>query len=312
MVLISIIGSGRVGTSAAVQMILRELGDLMLIDVVKGLPQGEALDLSHMAAMRGIDVEVSGSNDYRDITGSDVVVVTAGLVRKPDMTRLDLLQKNAKIVGEVAIKIREYAPRSIIVQVTNPLDVMTYVALKTSQFRRERVLGFSGLLDIGRYRYYLAKALNVSYTSIVAPILGEHGDSMVLLPEHTWVGGRRLTELLDKAKLAEVIDMTRRAGAEVISLKGWSAHHAPGEGIAEMVDAIVKDRKMVIPSSILLDGEYDVRGVCTVVPVVLGREGAERVVELDLPDEARASFLRSVDVIRRAQAEVDSLLRSGF
>ncbi|MCX8203753.1 MAG: malate dehydrogenase, partial [Nitrososphaeria archaeon] len=206
---ISVIGSGRVGTSAALHIGLKSLGDVVLVDIVQGLPQGEALDLNHMAAILGLDVEYTGTNDYRDIEGSEVVVVTAGFIRRADMTRMDLLTKNSGIIRDVSLKIREHAPKSKVIVVTNPLDVMTYVALRHTGFERNRVMGFSGLLDVGRYKTLIAKALGVSWNSIEAPILGEHGDSMVLLPKKTSIGGRRLTALLSREKVEEIVRETR-------------------------------------------------------------------------------------------------------
>ncbi|MEM0482171.1 MAG: malate dehydrogenase [Nitrososphaerota archaeon] len=308
MPLIGVVGCGRVGVSAALQIALKGLGDIVLLDIVQGLPQGEALDLSHMASILGIDVEITGSNDYRDISGADLTVITAGVVRKADMTRMDLLQKNTAIVADVSAKVREYAPNSKVVVVTNPLDVMTYVALRKTGFERERVIGFSGLLDFGRFRYLVARELGVSRSSIVGPIIGEHGDSMVLLPRLTHVLGKPLTSLLPREKVGELIERTRKAGAEVISLKGWSASHAPGAGVALMAEAILKDTDAVIPSSVYLRGEYGVEGVCSVVPAVLGLSGVKRIIELDLDDSERREFLRSVEVVRQAQEAADKLL----
>jgi malate dehydrogenase len=307
--LICIVGCGRVGVSAAIHVLLRELGDLALIDIVQGLPQGEALDLSHMASILGIDVDVRGSNDYRDLSGADLVVVTAGIVRRADMTRMDLLAKNAAIVSDVSGKIREYAPGSRVIVVTNPLDVMTYVALRKTGFERERVMGFSGLLDFGRFRYLVAKELGVSRSSITGPIIGEHGDTMVLVPRLTTVLGEPLTSLLPEEKVRELVEKTRRAGAEVISLKGWSASHAPGAGVALMAEAIIRDTNAVVPVSFYLRGEYGVDGVCAVVPAVLGWGGVKRVIELSLTGDERAEFLRSVEALRSAQEAVDQLTR---
>ncbi|MDW8043380.1 MAG: malate dehydrogenase [Nitrososphaerota archaeon] len=305
---ISVIGSGRVGTSAALHIGLKSLGDVVLVDIVQGLPQGEALDLNHMAAILGLDVEYTGTNDYRDIEGSEVVVVTAGFIRRADMTRMDLLTKNSGIIRDVSLKIREHAPKSKVIVVTNPLDVMTYVALRHTGFERNRVMGFSGLLDVGRYKTLIAKALGVSWNSIEAPILGEHGDSMVLLPKKTSIGGRRLTDLLSREKVEEIVRETRGMGAKVISLKGWSASHAPGAGAAVMVEAIVRDRDLVVPVSYYLQGEYGFSGVCSVVPAVLGSEGVKKVIEIDLDPDERAELERSVEKVRQAQEEVDRLL----
>ncbi len=304
MPLITVVGSGRVGTSAALQMAMRELGDILLLDVIQGLPQGEALDLNHTCAILDLDVSITGSNDFKDMEGSDLVVVTAGLTRKPDMTRLDLMLKNSEIIRDVAGKIREYAPRSKVIVVTNPLDVMTYVMYRTTGFGRERVMGFSGLLDMGRFRYLIRRRLKVSYRSIRSMVLGEHGDSMVLLPRHTHIGPAELSKLLDTKTIADEVEATRKAGAEIIRLKGWSAHHAPGAGVAVMASSIIRDWKSVIPTSVYLDGEYGERDVCAVVPCVLGSGGVERIVEMELDVEERRLFSDSIRVLRSALAQL--------
>ncbi|GBC68445.1 Malate dehydrogenase [archaeon HR01] len=304
MTLITVVGSGRVGTSAALQMALRELGDILLLDVIEGLPQGEALDLNHACSILDLDVAITGSNNFKDMEGSDLVVVTAGLTRKPDMTRLDLLLKNSEIIKDVSSKIREYAPSSKVIVVTNPLDVMSYVAYKTTGFRRERVMGFSGLLDIGRFRYIIKKRLGVSYKSIRSMILGEHGDSMVLLPRYTYVGSSELSSYLDGESIKAIVEETRRAGAEIIRLKGWSAHHAPGAGVSVMAAAILRDWKMVIPASAYLDGEYGERDIYTVVPCVLGRGGVEKILEIKLNQEEDRLFRESVKVLRNALSQL--------
>jgi len=304
MPLITVVGSGRVGTSAALQIAMRELGDILLLDVIQGLPQGEALDLNHTCAILDLDVNITGSNDFKDMEGSDLVVVTAGLTRKPDMTRLDLMLKNSEIIRDVAGKIREYAPRSKVIVVTNPLDVMTYVMYRATDFGRERVMGFSGLLDMGRFRYLIRRRLNVSYRSIRSMVLGEHGDSMVLLPRHTHIGPAELSKLLDAKTIADEVEATRKAGAEIIRLKGWSAHHAPGAGVAVMASSIIRDWKSVIPSSVYLDGEYGERDVCAVVPCVLGSGGVERIVEMELDPDERRLFGDSIRVLRSALAQL--------
>ena len=302
--MISVIGSGRVGTSAALHIALKELGDITLVDIVEGLPQGEALDLNHMCAILDLDVDVRGTNDYRDIAGSDIIVVTAGMVRKADMTRLDLLHKNSEIIKNVAQNIREYAPNSKVLVVTNPLDVMTYVMWKATGFENRRVMGFSGLLDMGRFRYLLKQKIGVSYKSIRSMIIGEHGDSMVLLPRLTYIGASQLEKLMSDGEINEVVEKTRKAGAEVIKLKGWSAYHAPGAGVAEMVEALAKDTKEIIPTSAYLEGQYGVKDVYIVVPCILGANGVEKIIEIGLTEEEKRSFLKSVEVIKNAIAEV--------
>ena len=302
--MITVVGAGRVGTSAALQIAMRELGDITLLDIIEGLPQGEALDLNHACAILDLDVDVRGTNDYKDIEGSDVVVVTAGIVRKADMTRLDLLHKNSEIIRSVAKGIREHAPKAKVLVVTNPLDVMTYVMWKATGFESRRVMGFSGLLDMGRFRYLIREKLGVSYKSIRSMVIGEHGDSMVLLPRLTFIGASPLSSFMDEPVINERVERTRKAGAEVIKLKGWSAHHAPGAGIAQMVEALVRDTKEVIPTSAYLDGHYGVKDVYTVVPCVLGAGGVEKIVELQLNDAEKELFMKSVSVIREAISQV--------
>jgi malate dehydrogenase len=302
--MITVVGSGRVGISAALHIALRELDDLTLIDIVEGLPQGEALDLSHMCGILGIDVDIRGSNDYKDMEGSDIVVVPAGFIRKADMTRMDLLFKNYEVVKLVSEKIREYAPKSKVIVVTNPLDVMTYVAYKVTGFERNRVMGFSGPLDTGRFKTLIKRELGVSYKSIDAPIIGEHGETMVLLPRHTYVCGKPLVELLPKEKIDKIVEETKKMGAQVIKLKGWSASHAPGAGVAIMVESIVKDQKRVIPTSVYLQGEYGVSDVCLVVPAVLGGNGVENIIELPLNDEEKNAFMKSAETVKNAIAQL--------
>ncbi|MEM0384578.1 MAG: malate dehydrogenase [Candidatus Caldarchaeum sp.] len=304
MTLITVVGSGRVGTSAALQIAMKEIGDIVLLDIVQGLPQGEALDLNHACSILDLDVDVKGSNDYRDMAGSDVVVITAGLVRKPDMTRLDLLQKNSEIISGVSKQVREYAPKSKVIVVTNPLDVMTYLAYRATGFESRRVMGFSGLLDVGRFRYILRSRLGVSYKSIRSMVLGEHGDSMVLLPSRTYVGVEPLSRFMDEKTIADSVEATRKAGAEVIKLKGWSAHHAPGAGVSLMVSAIVKDEKAVIPTSAYLEGQYGERDIYAVVPCVLGAGGVEKIIELALSEDELKKFRESIKVLREAVSQL--------
>ncbi len=302
--MITIVGSGKVGGSIAVQLALRGLGDVTLMDVVQGLPQGEALDLNHMCGTLGIGVEFRGSNDYRDMEGSELVVVTAGLTRKADMTRLDLLRKNAEVIGTVGKSIAEHAPKAKVILTTNPLDVMTYQMYRNTGFDRARIMGFSGPLDTGRFRYLLAKELDVSPASIQTMVIGEHGDSMVLLPRLTTVGGKPLPELLPAQRVAELMEMAKKGGAEVIRLRGFSSSYAPGAGVAQMVEAVVRGTNVVIPTSVYLQGEYGVKDLTVVVPAVLGSAGVERVIELSLTDEERKAFDRSVSVLREAVAQL--------
>jgi malate dehydrogenase len=297
--LVSIIGTGKLGSAVALQVASRELADLRLVDIVKGLPEGEALDLGQMTAEQGADVEIVGSNDYKDISGSDLVVVIGGLGRKPGMTRLDLQEKNEVIIRGITEKIVEHAPKSLILMVTNPVDVMTYLSWKVSGFDSSRVFGQSGMLDTMRFKYFISRALKVSTSSIHAVVIGEHGDSMVPLPRFSTVNGVPITELLPESQVAEIVERTRKTAAEVIALKGATIY-APAHGITRMVESVIKDKKMVLCMTSRLSGEYGVRDVYVDVPAVLGARGVERVIELKLNEEERASFLKSVDVVKAA------------
>jgi len=297
--LISIIGTGKLGAAVALQVAQRELGDLRLVDIIQGLPQGEALDLGQMIAEQGTDLDITGSNDYKDIAGSDVVVVIGGLGRKPGMTRLDLQEKNETIIRGICEKIREYAPKTLLLMVTNPLDVMTFLAWKVTEFEPARVFGQSGMLDTMRFKYFIAKALGVSSTSIHAVVVGEHGDSMVPLPRFSTVNGVPITDLLSPAQVNDAIERTRKIAGEVIALKGATIY-APAHGITRMVESVIKDKKMVLCLTAHLSGEYGLKDVYVDVPSVLGAKGVERVIELKMNDEERTAFMKSVDVVKTA------------
>ncbi|MEM1991622.1 MAG: malate dehydrogenase [Nitrososphaerota archaeon] len=302
--MITIIGAGRVGVAVAIHLAIKGLDDIMLIDIIEGLPQGEALDLTHMCATLGIDIDISGSNDYKDMSGSELVIVPAGFIRTADMSRLDLLYKNSEVIKAVSKGIKEYAPNSKVIMVTNPLDVMTYLAYKVTGFESNRVLGFSGLLDTSRYKSLIAKELGVAASTIYTTIIGEHGDTMVLLPRFTMVGGVPLESLIPKEKIQQIIERTKKMGAEIIKLKKWSASHAVGAGVATMAEAIIKDTKAVIPVSTYLQGEYGVSDVCVVVPAVIGKNGIEKIIELPLNDEERTAFLKSVETVKSAISQL--------
>ena len=297
--LVSIIGTGKLGSAVALQVASRELADLRLVDIIKGLPEGEALDLGQMTAEQGVDVDIVGSNDYRDIAGSDLVVVIGGLGRKPGMTRLDLQEKNEEIIRGITERIVEHAPKSLILMVTNPVDVMTYLSWKVSAFDSSRVFGQSGMLDTMRFKYFISRALGVSTSSIHAVVIGEHGDSMVPLPRFSTVNGVPITELLSQNQVAEIVERTRKTAAEVIALKGATIY-APAHGITRMVESVIKDKKMVLCMTSRLNGEYGVRDIYVDVPAVIGARGVERVIELKLNEEERLSFLKSVDVVKAA------------
>ena len=307
--LISIIGTGKLGSSIALQVASRELGDLQLIDIIQGLPQGEELDLGQMAAEQGADVDIFGSNDYKDISGSDLVVVVGGLGRKPGMTRLDLQEKNEEIIRGISEKIAEYAPKSLVLMVTNPLDVMTYLAWKVTGFEASRVFGQSGMLDTMRFKYFIAKALDVSTSSVQAVVIGEHGDSMVPLPRFSTVNGVPITELLSPDQVKDAVERTRKVAAEVIALKGATIY-APAHGVARMVESVIKDKKMVLCLTAHLNGEYGLKDVYIDVPAVLGAKGVERVIELKLNDEEKAAFLKSVEVVKTAVGHLKTVKAS--
>jgi malate dehydrogenase len=297
--MISIIGTGRVGTATALIALLRGLDDkLVLVDIVPGLAQGEALDLAHAASTLGIDVEIIGTEDFSAIRGSDIVLVTAGKPRKPGMTREQLLADNAAIVADIASKIKQYAPDSIVIMTTNPLDAMVYVMYKKLGFPRERVIGFSGVLDSARLAYYASRKLKISPSSITPIVIGMHGEAMYPVPRLSTACGVPLTQLLSPKDVEEVVKETVQAGATITKLRGYSSNYAPGAGLVLMAEAIKRDAKKMFIASIYLDGEYGVRDVVAEVPVILGRRGVERVIELPLNDEEKQGFLKSVEAVR--------------
>ncbi|MFA0746813.1 malate dehydrogenase, partial [Fervidibacter sp.] len=296
---------GMVGSSAALKMAQKELGDIVLVDVVEFVAEGKALDIAESSPLDGFDVALDGkTNDYSVIKDSDVVVITAGVPRKPGMTRMDLLMTNAGIVETISNHIRELAPNSIVIVVTNPLDVMTYVAWKVTGFPRERVMGQAGVLDSIRMRYFVAQELGVSVKDVQAMVLGSHGDQMVPLPRYTTVSGVPITELLPPETIERINDRTRKAGTEIVNLlKTGSAYYAPGAAVAEMVEAIVRDKKRLMPCSVLLKGEYGLNDVFIGVPVILGKNGVERIVELKLTEEELKALHQSAEEVRKGIAD---------
>ncbi len=301
--MISIIGSGRVGSTLAMILVQRNIDDVTLVDIIPNLPEGEALDLSHMASELGVDARISGSNDYSALKGSDIVVVTAGLARKPGMTRMDLLTKNAGIIKSVSQEVARYAPNCKLIMVTNPLDAMTLVALKASGFPKNRVFGMSGMLDLSRFKQLLADYLHVSRSSIDALVIGEHGESMTPLPSYTSVSGIPLRKLLSEQQIDEAIEKTRKVAAEVIAKKG-ATFYAPANGVARMVEAVHYDKKAVLPCSAYLEGEFGVSGVCIGVPVVLGSNGVEKILEVELSGKEKDSFDKGVATLKEAVANL--------
>jgi malate dehydrogenase (NAD) (EC 1.1.1.37) len=304
---ISIIGSGRLGSFTGYEIVYRELAkEVVLIDIIQNLPQGEAMDLNQMASEKGKSVLVKGSNDYKDISDSDIVVITAGFARKPGMTRLDLLKQNAPIVRDVALQIAKYAPNSIVITVTNPMDVMTYITYKITGFPKERVIGMGGQLDSARYREILANIFNVSRNSVKALVIGEHGENMLPLARFSYVGGIRVSDLLSLEKIKEAEEATRKIAAEVIALKGATVF-APVSCIASLIEAIVKDTKEIIPVSAYLNGEYGLNDLCIGVPAVIGKKGIEKIFELNLNEEEKLRFYKGAEIIKNAINELRQL-----
>jgi len=296
---ITVIGAGNVGATTAQQIIETGLADVVLVDIVEGLPQGKALDLIEAAPVVGYDVRITGTNDYADTAGSKIIVVTSGLARQPGMSRDDLMAKNAGIVGSVVKQAAAVSPDAIIIVVTNPLDAMCHVALKASGFPPERVIGMAGVLDSARFRAFIAAELEVSVRDIRGFVLGGHGDTMVPLPRYSTVGGVPITELMSAERIEQLVERTRNGGAEVVALlKTGSAYYAPAASVVEMVEAILRDRRRVLPCAAYLRGEYGIDGLYVGVPVVLGNGGVEKVIEISLTDDERAAFNRSADAVR--------------
>ena len=302
---VTIIGAGNVGATTAEQIVAAGLADVVLIDIVEGLPQGKALDLNEAAPVVGYDVQVSGTNDYADTADSKVIVVTSGLARQPGMSRDDLMAKNAGIVGSVVRQAAAVSPDAIIVVVTNPLDAMCHVALTASGFPPERVVGMAGVLDSARFRSFISDELQVSVRDIRGFVLGGHGDTMVPLPRYSTVGGVPITELMSAERIEALVERTRNGGAEVVALlKTGSAYYAPAASVVEMIEAILRDRRRVLPCAAYLRGEYGIDGLFVGVPVVLGNGGVEKVIEIALTDDERAAFHRSADSVRELLAKL--------
>lgn len=301
---ITVIGSGKVGASAALNACLRKLGDVLLLDIVKGLPQGEALDINHQLSELGIDCRVRGSNEYADMRGSDIIVLVAGVGRKPGMTRMDLLTTNANIIKDIANKIRSLASRAFVIVVTNPVDPMTYLTLNLLGGDKMRIMGMGNMLDLSRFKSFIHDVTGYSRGSISAMVIGEHGENMLPLPRFSSISGIPLTTFLSPEQIKTTLESTRKIAAEVISLKGATIH-APGNAIASMIESIVRDRKSVTPVSTLLEGEYGTSNVCLGVPAVLGANGIEKIVELKLDISEREIFDRGVASVKTAISELD-------
>jgi malate dehydrogenase len=309
--LVTVVGAGNVGASVAQRVAEGSLAHVILIDIVEGLPQGKALDLAEAAPVVGHDMKVTGTNDYADTAGSDVIVVTSGLPRTPGMSRDDLLAKNAGIVRSVVKQAATHSPDAILIIVTNPLDAMCHVALEASGFPPERVIGMAGVLDSARFRSFIAEELGVSVTSTHAFVLGGHGDTMVPLPRYSTAGGVPITELMGADRVEALVDRTRNGGAEVVALlKTGSAYYAPAASVAQMVDSILNDRNQVLPCAAYLKGQYGVDGLFVGVPVKLGRRGVSQVVEIELQADERAAFDRSAAAVRELVDAMDRIAAS--
>jgi malate dehydrogenase len=303
--MIGFLGAGRVGAQAALEVASAGIDDVALVDIAPGLAEGEAMDISQKIAETGVDVDVRGSTDFSSLRGSTVVVITAGLARKPGMTRMDLLEKNAGIVAAVAKEVAKHAPGAVALTVTNPMDVMNYVVLRKTGFPKGRVVGMGGILDLSRFKSTISAMLDVSHSSISSLVIGEHGESMVPLPRLTLIGGVPLTKLMDETQIALAIETTRRIAIDVITTKGATVD-APANGVVRMVKAIAWDRREVIPASAYLEGEYGLKGLCIGVPLVLGANGVQRILPLDLDEKEKALFLKGAKTIREGIAAIEA------
>ncbi len=303
---VSVIGSGNVGATAARGIADKELADVVILDILDGVPQGKALDMLEACPVEGSDSRVLGTNDYADTAGSDIVVVTAGLARKPGMSRDDLLHKNYAIIKSVTEQVVKYSPDCIIVPVTNPLDAMCQVAYRSSGFPRERVIGMAGVLDSARMRTFIAQELNVSVENTHAFVLGGHGDTMVPLPRYSTVAGIPITELMSAEVVEAIVARTAAGGAEIVKLLGsGSAYYAPGSAVVEMVEAILKDKKKILPCAAFLQGEYGISNLFVGVPVKLGAAGLEEIVEITLSAEEDAALQKSAEAVRELVQIID-------
>ncbi len=296
---ITIVGAGNVGATTAHWVASKELGDIVLVDVLDGIPQGKSLDLMQAGPVEDLDVTLTGSNSYEATANSDLVIITAGLARKPGMSRDDLLTKNSEIIKEVTQQVAKFSPKTIIIMVSNPLDVMTYEAMKVSGFPKQRVVGMAGILDTARFSTFVAMELNVSVEDIQALVLGGHGDSMVPLPRYTTVGGVPITELMSEDRVAALIERTRKGGIEIVNfLKTGSAYYAPAAAATQMAEAILKDKKRLLPCAAYLEGEYGLRDVFVGVPVILGAKGVEKILEVRLTKEEQAALAKSAENVK--------------
>ena len=297
---VTVVGAGNIGGTVALHLALRNYTDVVLVDIVEGLPQGKALDILESGPIERFDASVIGTNSYEETEGSDIAVITSGKPRQPGMDRSELLNDNQEIVSSVTEQLVEYSPECIIIVVANPLDAMCHVAIETSGFPRERVIGMAGILDTARYRTFIAQELGVSVRDVFALVLGGHGDTMVPLPSMATVSGVPITQMLSSEKVDEIVQRTRQGGAEIVDLLGsGSAFYAPAAAIVEMIDAVLLDQKRILPCAAYLQGEYGLNDLFVGVPVKLGAGGVEEVIELDLTDEEREDLEHSADDVRQ-------------
>jgi malate dehydrogenase len=304
-----IIGAGHVGAECANELARKDFCDIVLIDIVEGMPTGKALDMTHASPIRYISPNIKGQNNYEGIEEAKVVVITAGIPRKPGMSREELLETNLKIMKSIITEITNRNKDCILIIVTNPLDAMTYTAYKLSGFERERVMGMAGVLDSTRFRAFIAMELGVAIEDVQGLTLGSHGDLMVPLPQYATVGGIPVLHLMSKDKLDAIVQRTRKAGGEIVSLlKTGSAYYAPGVSSAIMVEAIVKDKKRVLPCSVLLKGEYGIENTFVGVPVILGNRGVEKVIEMKLTDEELNALRKSAEHVKKLQEQIDKMI----
>jgi malate dehydrogenase len=302
---VTVVGAGNVGATAAHWLAAKELADVVLIDVIEGVPQGKGLDLLEAMPIEKRDCQITGTNDYADTANSDIVVITAGIARKPGMSRDDLLNTNARIMEDVIGKVKATSPNAILIIVSNPLDAMAQAAFKHSGFPRERVIGMAGVLDSARFRTFIAEELKVSVENVTAFVLGGHGDTMVPLPRYSTVAGIPVTELIEPTKLAALVQRTRDGGAEIVKhLKTGSAYYAPSAAAVEMVEAILKDKKKILPCAAYLTGEYGINGLYVGVPCKLGSAGLEQILEIKLTADEQAALNKSADSVKELCAVI--------
>jgi len=306
---ITVVGAGNVGATTAHIAATKQIGDIVLLDIIEGFAEGKALDIAEAGPIELYDCKIIGTTRWQETAGSDIVIITSGMPRKPGMSRDDLMAKNVQIVKDVSLNIAKHSPEGIIIVVCNPLDAMVYTAAKITGFEKHKVMGMAGALDSARFSYFLASQLGVSVADVKGVLMGGHGDDMVPLPRFTSVAGIPVTELLDTDTIAKLVQRTRKGGIEVVNLLGCSAYYAPAAGAVKMAQAILKDKKTVMPCCAYCDSEYNAGGQFVGVPVVLGKNGIEKVIELNLNDTERSQFQQSLDHVKELVAKVDQLLQ---